>query len=70
MMMIVFQPRPVSILATAVVFGYEGASLLATGLRTHAVNQITGGAVFSILAIGAAFYGLRWAWRCLREFLR
>jgi hypothetical protein len=67
-MNLVFQPRPISILATAIVFGYEGASLLATGLRTRAGNQVIGGAVFSILALVAAFYGLRWAWRYIREF--
>jgi hypothetical protein len=69
-MIVVFQPRPISILATAVVFGYEGASLLATGLRTHAETQIIGGVVFSILAVAAAFYGLRWSWRFIREFFR
>jgi ABC-type uncharacterized transport system permease subunit len=69
-MIVIFQPRPISILGTAVVFGYEGASLLATGLRTHAENQIIAGTVFSILAVAAAFYGLRWAWRFVRAFFR
>jgi hypothetical protein len=69
-MIAIFRPRPIRILATAVIFGYEGASLIATGLRTHTENQIIGGAVFSTVALGAAFYGLRWSWRFIRGFLR
>jgi ABC-type uncharacterized transport system permease subunit len=69
-MILIFQPRPIRILGTAVVFGYEGASLLATGIPAHAENQIIAGTVFAILAVAAAFYGLRWAWRFVRAFFR
>jgi hypothetical protein len=69
-MITVIQPRPISILATAVVFGYVGIDLLAVGLRTHTERQLIGGAAFSMLALVAAFYGLRWSWRFIREFLR
>jgi hypothetical protein len=67
-MIVLIQPRPISILATAAVFGYEAASLLATGIRTHVVNQIIGGSVFAVLAILAAFFGIRWAGRFIRGF--
>jgi hypothetical protein len=62
-------PRPGRILATAFVFGCVGAELLAHGFHTHTPNQVIGGAVFSILALVLTFYGLRWAWRVIREFL-